>query len=185
MARTTSCLQVQRSPVFAVNDDGRYRDDWMVSRSGVGDQPKFNAPDGPICADLRTTGRCSPPQTSRKASPQRRSKARSSFAARRKVCHDSRLGTRQYEDAQHAIDAINSTRGSGRAKNRISRWGRTDGVIARSAWGRPIPSCNRRNRPVPERSSGNSDHRGFRAGGADAGHADHQALLGNEHSLAD
>jgi isoleucyl-tRNA synthetase len=49
------------NPVFAVMDDGRYRDDW--GWLGGADErrmsvinPKFNAPDGPICADLREAG---------------------------------------------------------------------------------------------------------------------------------
>jgi isoleucyl-tRNA synthetase len=49
------------APVFAVMDDGRYRDDWQwlgasdERRMGV-INPKFNAPDGPICSDLREAG---------------------------------------------------------------------------------------------------------------------------------
>ncbi|PKP95130.1 MAG: isoleucine--tRNA ligase [Alphaproteobacteria bacterium HGW-Alphaproteobacteria-14] len=46
------------NPVFAVMDDGRYRDDWPWL--GGSDErrmsvinPKFNAPEGPICSDLR------------------------------------------------------------------------------------------------------------------------------------
>ncbi|WP_301751031.1 isoleucine--tRNA ligase [uncultured Erythrobacter sp.] len=49
------------NPVFAVMDDGRYRDDWQWL--GAHDErrmsvinPKFNAPDGPICSDLREAG---------------------------------------------------------------------------------------------------------------------------------
>ncbi len=49
------------NPVFAVMDDGRYRDDW--GWLGGADErrmsvinPKFNAPDGPICSDLREAG---------------------------------------------------------------------------------------------------------------------------------
>jgi isoleucyl-tRNA synthetase len=49
------------NPVFAVMDDGRYRDDWQWL--GGADErrmsvinPKFNAPDGPICSDLREAG---------------------------------------------------------------------------------------------------------------------------------
>ncbi len=49
------------NPVFAVMDDGRYRDDW--GWLGASDErrmsvinPKFNAPDGPICSDLREAG---------------------------------------------------------------------------------------------------------------------------------
>jgi isoleucyl-tRNA synthetase len=48
-------------PVFAVEADGRYRDDWPWL--GGADErrmsvinPKFNAPDGPICSDLREAG---------------------------------------------------------------------------------------------------------------------------------
>jgi isoleucyl-tRNA synthetase len=48
-------------PVFAVEGDGRYRDDWAWL--GGADErrmsvinPKFNAPDGPICEDLRAAG---------------------------------------------------------------------------------------------------------------------------------
>ncbi|MFN3863919.1 MAG: isoleucine--tRNA ligase [Erythrobacter sp.] len=49
------------NPVFAVMDDGRYRDDW--GWLGAADErrmsvinPKFNAPDGPICTDLAKAG---------------------------------------------------------------------------------------------------------------------------------
>jgi isoleucyl-tRNA synthetase len=48
-------------PVFAVMDDGRYRDDWLwlggadERRRSVINKP-FNAPDGPICSDLREAG---------------------------------------------------------------------------------------------------------------------------------
>ena len=48
-------------PVFAVMADGRYRDDWTWlggdderRRSVI--NPGFNAPDGPICSDLREVG---------------------------------------------------------------------------------------------------------------------------------
>ena len=55
------------NPVFAVMDDGRYRDDWpwlgaedkddegKERRRSVINKP-FNAPDGPICSDLREAG---------------------------------------------------------------------------------------------------------------------------------
>jgi isoleucyl-tRNA synthetase len=48
-------------PVFAVDRDGRYRDDWLWL--GGSDErrmsvinPKFNAPEGPICTDLKEAG---------------------------------------------------------------------------------------------------------------------------------
>jgi isoleucyl-tRNA synthetase len=44
-------------PVFAVTDDGRYREDWAwLGGQGSVINPKFNAPDGPICSDLREAG---------------------------------------------------------------------------------------------------------------------------------
>ena len=44
-------------PVFAVEGDGKYRADWAwLGRQGSVINPKFNAPDGPICADLHAAG---------------------------------------------------------------------------------------------------------------------------------
>ncbi|NVE95476.1 isoleucine--tRNA ligase [Altererythrobacter lutimaris] len=61
------CKEHGIDPVFAVMDDGRYRDDWLwlgandldedgkERRRSVINKP-FNAPDGPICSDLREAG---------------------------------------------------------------------------------------------------------------------------------
>jgi isoleucyl-tRNA synthetase len=44
-------------PVFAVEGDGRYRADWAwLGGQGSVINPKFNAPEGPICSDLRAAG---------------------------------------------------------------------------------------------------------------------------------
>ncbi len=44
-------------PVFAVEGDGRYRADWAwMGGQGSVIAPKLNAPDGPICSDLREAG---------------------------------------------------------------------------------------------------------------------------------
>ncbi|MGL3820247.1 isoleucine--tRNA ligase [Sphingopyxis sp. R3-92] len=44
-------------PVFAVEGDGKYRADWgWLGGQGSVINPKFNAPDGPICSDLRESG---------------------------------------------------------------------------------------------------------------------------------
>ncbi|WP_068073309.1 isoleucine--tRNA ligase [Novosphingobium lentum] len=44
-------------PVFAVEADGKYRADWAwLGGQGSVINPKFNAPDGPICTDLRAAG---------------------------------------------------------------------------------------------------------------------------------
>ncbi|KRA81480.1 isoleucine--tRNA ligase [Altererythrobacter sp. Root672] len=49
------------SPKFIVEADGRYREDWLWlprtdERSMSVINPKFNAPEGPVCTDLRETG---------------------------------------------------------------------------------------------------------------------------------
>jgi isoleucyl-tRNA synthetase len=44
-------------PVFAVEGDGKYREDWgWLGGQGSVINPKFNAPDGPICTDLLESG---------------------------------------------------------------------------------------------------------------------------------
>ncbi len=44
-------------PVFAVDDGGAYRADWAwLGGQGSVISPKLNAPDGPICGDLRAAG---------------------------------------------------------------------------------------------------------------------------------
>jgi isoleucyl-tRNA synthetase len=44
-------------PVFAVDAGGLYRSDWLwLGGQGSVINAKFNAPDGPICSDLRETG---------------------------------------------------------------------------------------------------------------------------------
>jgi isoleucyl-tRNA synthetase len=45
------------NPKFAVEGDGKYRADWgWLGGQGSVINPKFNAPDGPICSDLREAG---------------------------------------------------------------------------------------------------------------------------------
>ena len=44
-------------PVFAVEGDGKYRADWAwLGGMGSVINPKLNAPDGPICSELRASG---------------------------------------------------------------------------------------------------------------------------------
>ncbi|WEK45566.1 MAG: isoleucine--tRNA ligase [Candidatus Andeanibacterium colombiense] len=44
-------------PKFAVEADGKYRADWLwLPGQGSVINPKFNAPDGPICSDLKSAG---------------------------------------------------------------------------------------------------------------------------------
>ncbi len=52
-----ACKPLGIDPVFAVNDGGFYRDDWAwLGGQGSVINTKFNAPDGPICTDLRAAG---------------------------------------------------------------------------------------------------------------------------------
>jgi isoleucyl-tRNA synthetase len=51
------CKAHGMEPAFAVEDDGCYREDWgWLPRTGSVINKKFNAPDGPICEDLRNAG---------------------------------------------------------------------------------------------------------------------------------
>ncbi|HVM37876.1 MAG TPA: class I tRNA ligase family protein, partial [Sphingomicrobium sp.] len=51
------CREQGIDPVFAVEADGKYRADWLwLGGQGSVINPKFNAPDGPICSDLREAG---------------------------------------------------------------------------------------------------------------------------------
>src|SRR5215212_3872920 len=50
------CKSVGIDPVFAVDAAGFYRPDWLwLGGQGSVINNKFNAPDGPICSDLRET----------------------------------------------------------------------------------------------------------------------------------
>ena len=196
-------------PVFAVTDDGRYRPDWeWLGGQGSVINPKFNAPDGPICNDLREAGgllsasadfrhsyphswrskakviyRCTPqwfiPMDDRKTS--------ASNAAEIAAASGNAPSLRGV-----ALDAIENTRWvPEKSKNRIRAMveGRPDWVISRQrAWGVPIALYVHRksgeylNDPAVNARIIDA----FRAGGADAWFtADHQALLGSGHHLAD
>jgi len=51
------CKEHGIEPVFAVEADGKYRADWAwLGGQGSVINPKFNAPDGPICEALRAAG---------------------------------------------------------------------------------------------------------------------------------
>ena len=51
------CKSVGIGPKFAVEGDGKYREDWpWLGGQGSVINPKFNAPDGPICTALREAG---------------------------------------------------------------------------------------------------------------------------------
>ena len=187
------CKAAGIDPVFAVDDGGFYRADWeWLGGQGSVINNKFNAPDGPICSDLREAGallaasadfqhsypHCGAPRP------------RSSTAAPRNGSSRWTAATPTLRDT--ALEAIDDTRWvPEKSKNRIRAMveGRPDWVISRQrAWGVPIALyVNRKTGDYLKDAAVNSRIiRAFHEGGADAWfQADHQALLGNGYRLED
>ncbi|OHT22262.1 isoleucine--tRNA ligase [Edaphosphingomonas haloaromaticamans] len=155
-------------PVFAVADDGKYRADWgWLGGQGSVINPKFNAPDGPICSDLREAGALLAASYDYKHSYPHswRSKAKVIFRCTPQwfIPMDREIGGREALPVvesgvegdtrghaqgngptlrQLALDAIERTRWvPEKSRNRIHAMveGRPDWVISRQrAWGVPI-----------------------------------------------
>ncbi|MFB0611812.1 isoleucine--tRNA ligase [Aurantiacibacter poecillastricola] len=161
------------TPKFVVDDDGRYREDWgwlprTDERNASVINPKFNAPDGPICSDLREAGALLSASADYQHSYPHswRSKAKVIFRCTPQwfVPMDKPLGTFDYPVAdagplggavalgtqgdntatlrETAMSAIEHTRFvPAKGKNRIGSMveGRPDWVLSRQrAWGVPI-----------------------------------------------
>jgi isoleucyl-tRNA synthetase len=187
------CKAAGIDPVFAVTDDGKYREDqlWLGGQGSV-INAKFNAPDGPICSDLREAGGLlSASADFHHSYPHSwRSKAKVIYRCTPQWFIPMDAGEKTLR--QTALDAIDETRWvPEKSRNRIRAMveGRPDWVISRQrAWGVPIALYVHKKTgdylkdPVV---NGRILH-AFHEGGADAWFgADHQALLGNGYSLDD
>ena len=198
-------------PVFAVEGDGKYRADWpWLGGQGSVINPKFNAPDGPICSDLREVGALLAASADYPHSYPHswRSKAKVIFRATPQwfIAMDKPIAVEidvaeGYVEGQGgngatlrqlALDAIQRTRFvPEKGRNRIGAMveGRPDWVISRQrAWGVPIALYVHKTSGDYLRDPAVNARiiAAFEAGGADAWFgADHQALLGPDYDAAD
>ena len=202
------------NPVFAVENDGKYREDWAwLGGQGSVINPKFVSKDGPICTDLREAGGLLAASDDFKHSYPHswRSKAKIIFRCTPqwfipmdraiddgvipRCAEEESILARQGNSATlrgTALDAIENTRWvPERSINRIRSMveGRPDWVISRQrAWGVPIALYVHRKTGdyLVDKSVNQRIVDAFKAGGADAWFgADHQALLGPDYDLND
>ncbi|MDT0575797.1 isoleucine--tRNA ligase [Croceicoccus sp. F390] len=138
--------QLPLRPVFAVDGDGRYRADWgWLGGEGSVINAKFNAPDGPICSDLRVMGALlsASADYSHSYPHSWRSKAKIIYRCTPQwfvpMDRDRADGTTL---RQTALDALDNTRFfPAKGRNRIGSMvaNRPDWVLSRQrAWGVPI-----------------------------------------------
>ncbi len=185
------CKAAGIDPVFAVTDDGKYREDWLwLGGQGSVINNRFNAPDGPICSDLREAGGLlSASADFRHSYPHSwRSKAKVIYRCTPQWFIPMDRGEPSLRET--ALKAIDDTRWvPEKSKNRMRSMveGRPDWVLSRQrAWGVPIALyLNRKTGDYLRDPVVNSRIlHAFHEGGADAWFgADHQALLGNGYSL--
>ena len=202
------------NPVFAVENDGKYREDWLwLGGQGSVINPKFVSKDGPICTDLREAGGLLAASDDFKHSYPHswRSKAKIIFRCTPqwfipmdrpisdgiipRCAEEEAILARQSNGATlrgTALDAIENTRWvPERSINRIRSMveGRPDWVISRQrAWGVPIALYVHRKTGeyLIDKAVNQRIVEAFKAGGADAWFgADHQALLGPDYNLDD
>jgi len=202
------------NPVFAVENDGKYREDWLwLGGQGSVINPKFVSKDGPICTDLREAGGLLAASDDFKHSYPHswRSKAKIIFRCTPqwfipmdrpigdgsipRCAEEEAILARQGNGATlraTALDAIENTRWvPERSTNRIRSMveGRPDWVISRQrAWGVPIALYVHRKTGeyLVDKAVNARIITAFKGAGADAWFgADHQALLGPDYDLND
>ncbi|WP_432814391.1 isoleucine--tRNA ligase [Sphingorhabdus sp.] len=193
-------------PVFAVEADGKYRADWAwLGGEGSVINPKFNAPDGPICTALREAGGLLAASADYKHSYPHswRSKAKVIYRCTPQwfVPMDKALnpsprpspargeGDRLRARAMQAIAATRFIPEKGR--NRLSSMveGRPDWVLSRQrAWGVPITLFVKKgtNQYLDDAGVNARIIAGIRENGVD-GWSDERAqeYLGSDYALAD
>jgi isoleucyl-tRNA synthetase len=182
-------------PLFAVEGDGKYRADWLwLGGEGSVINPKFNAPDGPICAALHEAGGLLAASADYKHSYPHswRSKAKviyrctpQWFVPMDKASADGAL-------REKAMTAISQTRWvPEKGQNRITAMveGRPDWVLSRQrAWGVPITLFVDRKSGQYLCDAGVNARiiAGVREMGVDAWSDERaQAYLGSDYALAD
>ncbi|WP_150290395.1 isoleucine--tRNA ligase [Sphingobium estronivorans] len=201
------------NPVFAVENDGKYREDWLwLGGQGSVINPKFVGKDGPICTDLREAGGLLAASDDFKHSYPHswRSKAKIIFRCTPQwfIPMDQRQAGAVVEAGEGilptpivtndptlrelAVDAIEQTRWvPERSINRIRSMveGRPDWVISRQrAWGVPIALYVHRKSGeyLVDKAVNARIVEAFKGAGADAWFgADHQVLLGPDYDLND
>jgi isoleucyl-tRNA synthetase len=202
------------NPVFAVENDGKYREDWAwLGGQGSVINPKFVSKDGPICTDLREAGGLLAASDDFKHSYPHswRSKAKIIFRCTPqwfipmdrpvgdgiipRCAEEEAILAAQGNGATlrgAALDAIENTRWvPERSINRIRSMveGRPDWVISRQrAWGVPIALYVHRKTGeyLVDKAVNARIIEAFKGAGADAWFgADHQALLGPDYDLND
>ncbi|MBY8336731.1 isoleucine--tRNA ligase [Alteriqipengyuania sp. NZ-12B] len=193
------CRENGIDPVFAVDDGGVYRDDWPWlggdderRRSVI--NPKFNAPDGPICSDLREAGALLSASADYKHSYPHswRSKAKIIYRCTPQwfVPMDKDLadGGTLRSRAMGEIERVRFVPERGRNRIRAMVEGRPDWVLSRQrAWGVPITLFVRKDGTYLQDASVNSRVvDAIREGGVDAWDEARKAeFLGSEHNPDD
>ena len=191
------------NPVFAVDADGVYREDWEWlprgdERAGGVINKNFNGPQGPICSDLREAGALlSASADFTHSYPHSwRSKAKIIYRCTPQwfVPMDSEMeaagGQTLRETALHEIrDKVRFVPERGRRRLESMVEGRPDWVLSRQrAWGVPIALyVDRKSGEYLNDPAVNARIiAAFKTGGADAWfNADHQEFLGNAYALDD